>query len=177
MALLPGYSSLHTTVSSIDWDNFFSTNIHRLDKLQRRAIKTALRIRSGENAKSIPQEDLLKQSHQRSLEEVSLVNLGNIAWGCLRNREYQTHPLTAGRIKIHSSSARSTRQLQREFPPQDVENSIMGKITKVWESIPRHLKEEKNKSIYKKSLKSLFKTRIWLHSTLSNDFSILDIAR
>ena len=98
-------------------------------------------------------------SHQRSLEEVSMISLGNIAWGCLRNKEYQTHPLTAGRIKIHSSCARNTRQLQREFPPQDTD-SIIKKITKVWESIPRHLKEEKNKSIYKKSLKSLFETRI-----------------
>ena len=149
---------LFTSKASYGLPLFFAEQGDRLCALHRRAMKAALRL--GTKTSSITTKELIKICNQQSLQEQVFRSLASLAWKCLAHNNAQSHQLTSGRIKLHSESSRSTRQLKRSFPPQLQKESTISKMVEVWEKLPSEIKDEENELSMKGRVK-VFVTKLF----------------
>ena len=116
-------------------------NIKRLHTLHRRAMKAALRI---DRTQHPPDSELLVRTKQRSVIQMTRASTGTLAGKCVP--EHNSHPLLLGRVVEHVGG-KCTRQSQnRVFPPQPVSDSIVAKLTEMWERLPQNIRTEKQES-------------------------------
>ena len=117
-----------------------------LTKLHRQAMKAALKIPTRAD---IATEKLLQQTRQASIKELTTRSLAGLAWNCSKN--WEEHPLTKSRVKGHIGSHR-TRQTERDFPPQEVRESLITHMIEVWEKMPFDVKSAEDPFTFKENL-------------------------
>ena len=92
----------------------------------------------------------LEQTAQVSIKKLAMRLVEKMAWKCLKT--WKEHPMTADRVVEHLGS-QLTRQTKRDFPPQQVSESIISRMIEVWENIPMHVKSTEEEHTFNKRIK------------------------
>ena len=99
----------------------------------------------------VSDRELLQACKQKPIKVLATIALANLAWKC--SQEWETHPLTSGRIEQHQVE-RITRQSARTFPPQTVGTgkSIISRLIELWEVLPQEIKLENKVTVAKRKI-------------------------
>ena len=111
------------------------------------AMKAALKM---PRRADVATEKLLQQTRQASMQELATRSLSSLAWNCSKN--WEEHPLTKSRVKNHIGS-HMTRQRERDFPPQEVRESLLTHMVEVWEKMPLYVKSAEDPFTFKENLR------------------------
>jgi len=127
--------------------------ITRLQRLQNEAMRAALRLSRGDR---ISERELLQRCGQTSVTTLAMRAIANHAWNSLARKELRTQNELARRIDW-GAQGRATRQTCNEtIPPQAIQGTLVDKIVRVWNVMPKELRQEQNKFAAKKKIKSFF---------------------
>ena len=127
--------------------------IIRLQRLLNEAVRAALRLNRSEH---ISEEELMRRGDQLSVAELAERALANLAWNTLGPCERHETSDIACRIE-RGQVIRVTRQRQDErFPPQSITDSLVSRVSQMWNILPDDLKQDKVKSSAKTKIKDMF---------------------
>ena len=113
-------------------ENAFLKAIHTL---HRSAMKSAL----GLNARAHPSDDFLyKRTKQISVHQMAEETTAYLAWKC--GQDWDSHPLTAGKIKGHCSGRNTRQSTKRSLPPQLTGGTLISRLVEMWEILPEEVK-------------------------------------
>ena len=122
-----------------------------LQRLLNEAVRAALRLH---RSKHISEKELMTRGEQLPVAELAERALANQAWSALGMRQENSD--IACRIE-KGQVTRVTRQRQEErYPPQTVSDSLVARVSQMWNILPEDIKQTKVKSRAKAKIKEMF---------------------
>ena len=118
-----------------------------LHSLHRQVMKASLKMPKHTD---ISTEELLRQTGQQSIYNIAFNSAATLAWKLLPS--WETQPLTAGRVVKHLGIKSTRQHTQHNFPPQQVDKSLITTLVHTWELLPQEIKQEESITSMKRSL-------------------------
>ena len=100
-------------------------------------MRAALRISPNEH---LPDEELLFRSKQKSVLQMCAISTSKLATQCMPKRN--VHPLMCDRVEEHNGIKCTRQSKNRTLPPQSTKDSLIHKMTEVWELLPEAVRSE-----------------------------------